>query len=386
MSMLAKTESERPTAAEVEAELTQLASGQREPHDVAATTTQSARRRRSHSLPPQRTALLGRAGELARIEELIVGGGVRLLTLTGPGGTGKTRLAIQAAENLAPRFEGGLAFVNLAPLADAALVASAVARSLDVRESGDLPLESAIAEHLRGRGADAAVPRQLRAGVGCGDAHPAPAGRLPGVDGSRDQPPGPAHLRRAGVPDPAAPAPGTWRAVLAIDPDGLPVGRAVRPARSGRQTRLHADVEERRRGGRDLLPARWPAARDRAGGRAGEDPASRRAARQDRTAARAPDRRGAGPAGAPADPSAGDQVELRPALAGRAEALPPAVGVRRRLHARSRGGCLQHARRPWCRRAGRRHLARGQQPARAAGLGGPRAALRDARNVPRVRP
>ena len=151
MSMLAKTESERPTAAEVEAELTLLASGQREPHDIAAATTQHARRR-SHNLPPQRTALLGRARELARIEELIVGGGVRLLTLTGPGGTGKTRLAIQAAENLAPRFEGGVAFVNLAPLADAALVASAVARSLEVRESGDLPLESAIAEHLRGRG------------------------------------------------------------------------------------------------------------------------------------------------------------------------------------------------------------------------------------------
>ena len=70
MSMLAKTESERPTAAEVEAELTQLASGQREPHDVAAPTTRSARRR-SHGLPSQRTALLGRSEELARIEELI---------------------------------------------------------------------------------------------------------------------------------------------------------------------------------------------------------------------------------------------------------------------------------------------------------------------------
>ena len=152
MSMLAKTESERPTAAEVEAELTQLASGQREPHACRLRPRGSARRR-SHNLPPQRTALLGRTGELARIEELIADGGVRLLTLTGPGGTGKTRLAIQAAENLAPRFEGGLAFVNLAPLADAALVASAVARALDVRESGDLSLESAIAEHLRGRGA-----------------------------------------------------------------------------------------------------------------------------------------------------------------------------------------------------------------------------------------
>ena len=151
MSMLAKTESERPTAAEVEAELAQLASGQREPRVPAPTT--GSTRRRSHNLPPQRTALLGRTGELARIEELIADGGVRLLTLTGPGGTGKTRLAIQAAENLAPRFEGGLAFVNLAPLADAALVASAVARAFDVRESGDLSLESAIAEHLRSRGA-----------------------------------------------------------------------------------------------------------------------------------------------------------------------------------------------------------------------------------------
>ena len=151
MSMLAKTESERPTAAEVEAELAQLASGQCEPRVPAPTT--GSTRRRSHNLPPQRTALLGRTGELARIEELIADGGVRLLTLTGPGGTGKTRLAIQAAENLAKRFEGGLTFVNLAPLADAALVASAVARSFDVRESGDLPLESAIAEHLRSRGA-----------------------------------------------------------------------------------------------------------------------------------------------------------------------------------------------------------------------------------------
>jgi predicted ATPase len=151
MAMLAKSASERPAAAEVEARLTQLASGD-SPGTRAPARHTPAGRRRSPSLPPQRTALLGRAAELERIEELIADGGVRLLTLTGPGGTGKTRLAVQAAENLAHRFEGGLAFVNLAPIADAALVASAVARALDVRESGDVSLESAIAEHLRGRG------------------------------------------------------------------------------------------------------------------------------------------------------------------------------------------------------------------------------------------
>jgi predicted ATPase len=83
---------------------------------------------------------------------MLLDAGVRLLTLTGPGGTGKTRLAIQVAEDLVPHFDGGVSFVNLAPIADPSLVASAVARALGVRESGDLPLVRAIAEHLRGAG------------------------------------------------------------------------------------------------------------------------------------------------------------------------------------------------------------------------------------------
>jgi predicted ATPase/serine/threonine protein kinase len=150
-AMLAKSPGERPTAAEVETRLTPLASGDRD-RALAPPRSTPAGRRRSPGLPLQRTPLLGRAAELARIEQLISAGAVRLLTLTGPGGTGKTRLAIQAAENLAHCFEGGLEFVNLAPISDAALVVSAVARALDVRESGDQSLESAIAEHLRGRG------------------------------------------------------------------------------------------------------------------------------------------------------------------------------------------------------------------------------------------
>jgi predicted ATPase/serine/threonine protein kinase len=149
MAMLARPESDRPTARDVEAALLSLAHG----HLEATRSGWPARaHRRPTNLPTQRTLLLGRAAELERIDELLLGSGTRLLTLTGPGGTGKTRLAIQAAENLAPSFEGGLAFVNLAPIADAALVVSAVARSLGVRESGDLPLVQAIAEHLRGRG------------------------------------------------------------------------------------------------------------------------------------------------------------------------------------------------------------------------------------------
>ena len=94
--------------------------------------------------------------------------------------------------------------------------------------------------------------------------------------------------------------------------------------------------------------------------------------------------RRARPAGAAADPAPGDQVELRPADAGRAEALSPPVRLRRRLHARSRGR-LRHPGGPRhrCPRWG--HLARGQQPARAARLERSRVALRDARNI-RVRP
>jgi predicted ATPase/serine/threonine protein kinase len=152
LAMLAKSESERPDAASVEATLTRLAAGQREMIGAPSPAVTRVPHRRPGNLPPQRTVLVGRVGELEQIEQIVLDTGVRLLTLTGPGGTGKTRLAIQAAENLASHFDGGVAFVNLAPIADATLVASAVARSLGIRESGDMPLVQASADHLRGRG------------------------------------------------------------------------------------------------------------------------------------------------------------------------------------------------------------------------------------------
>ena len=92
---------------------------------------------------------------------------IRLLTLTGPGGTGKTRLAVQVAADLADLFEGGVSFVNLAPIADPWLVASAVALAVGVRESGDRPLVEGDRRPPPQPWPDAPAHGQFRAGLGC---------------------------------------------------------------------------------------------------------------------------------------------------------------------------------------------------------------------------
>jgi predicted ATPase len=76
---------------------------------------------------------------------------VRLLTLTGPGGTGKTRLALQAAAELVDEYPDGVWFVGLAALADPTLVVTTIAQALGVRGSGEAPEEALLAEHLRRR-------------------------------------------------------------------------------------------------------------------------------------------------------------------------------------------------------------------------------------------
>src|SRR4029453_16997085 len=84
--------------------------------------------------PPQPTRLIGGEHELAFLRSLLAQDDVRLLTLIGPGGVGKTRLAIAAAEQATERFPDGVWFVDLAPLADPALVVSTIARVVGVRE------------------------------------------------------------------------------------------------------------------------------------------------------------------------------------------------------------------------------------------------------------
>ena len=99
-------------------------------------------------LPPQPTRLVGRDDEVTLVATLLRRADVRLLTLTGPGGVGKTRLALAAAESAAGAFPAGARFVDLAPLADPALVVPTIARTLGVRDVPALSPLEAVAAHL----------------------------------------------------------------------------------------------------------------------------------------------------------------------------------------------------------------------------------------------
>ncbi|GAC1327555.1 MAG: hypothetical protein NVS2B16_22060 [Chloroflexota bacterium] len=103
------------------------------------------------NLPDQATSFIGRERDVAAIVATILRDDVSLLTLTGPGGTGKTRLALQAANKVLGDFADGVFFVALAPVSDPDLVASAVATTLGVREQGNQGLGEALKDHLRSR-------------------------------------------------------------------------------------------------------------------------------------------------------------------------------------------------------------------------------------------
>jgi predicted ATPase/DNA-binding SARP family transcriptional activator len=114
----------------------------------------AGRDRRRDNLPVPLTRFVGRAGELAEVEALVATH--RLATLSGPGGAGKTRLALEVGARMADRFPDGVWFVDLAPISEAALVAPAVAAGVgllvgELAKSGNL--EAALVERLR--------PRQL---------------------------------------------------------------------------------------------------------------------------------------------------------------------------------------------------------------------------------
>jgi predicted ATPase/class 3 adenylate cyclase len=103
------------------------------------------------NLPVPATPFQGRAEELEVVTAALADPVSRLVTLIGPGGIGKTRLALQAAAESSESFPDGLWWVGLAPLTDPALVLPGVAETLGVRETEELALSEALAERLAGR-------------------------------------------------------------------------------------------------------------------------------------------------------------------------------------------------------------------------------------------
>jgi predicted ATPase/DNA-binding XRE family transcriptional regulator len=103
------------------------------------------------SLPVPLTALLGRESERARARNLLREGSVRVLTLTGPAGVGKTRLGLEVARDLAPEFAEGVFFIDLGPVRDPALVPSVVAQALGLREAAGATVSEQVCSCLATR-------------------------------------------------------------------------------------------------------------------------------------------------------------------------------------------------------------------------------------------
>ncbi len=125
------------------------ARGERAPDQLPA-PTQDLPERQVH-LPTQLTSFLGRAREIGELRALLQKPDVRLVTLTGAGGTGKTRLALRVAEELTSLYPDGVWFVDLAPVSDSAQVAAACAQALGIPEVAGVDPQTRLPQWLRHR-------------------------------------------------------------------------------------------------------------------------------------------------------------------------------------------------------------------------------------------
>ncbi len=305
--------------------------------------------RRPHNLPLPPTPLIGRQTEVANLRGLLERGAPRLVTLWGPGGTGKTRLAIEVAGLLQDSYADGVFLVDLAPIADPELVGATIAANLGLRETGDRPLTAALQDYLRERELllvldnfeqvrDAAplVAKLLAAA-------PATARMLVtsravlNLQGEQQVP-----VKPLALPAPTRPAQRSRKSPSVI---------ALRRPRPGGAGRFCPHARECGRCGGDLPPARRLAAGDRARRGAQPHPAARRPADAPRAAAAIAYPRSHGPAcppadharrpGPAADPARHHCLELRPPDPGPAGALRTPGRLRRRLRPTCRRGALR---------------------------------------------
>ena len=122
----------------------------RQDPSLAAPEAPATPARSTRPLPVPPTTLVGRRLEIAAVSALFQDEGARLVTLTGPGGTGKTRLALAVAQALEPELRDGVQFVGLASVADPDLLLSTIAEALEVKE-GQRSLAKGVSEYLRER-------------------------------------------------------------------------------------------------------------------------------------------------------------------------------------------------------------------------------------------
>ena len=207
---LAKNEEERTASCREVIEAVRACLGGQPVAPAARASTIHARTQAIFvNFPAEPSPLIGRDQELEALVDLARGEGVRLVTLTGPGGTGKTRLALAAATELAAEL-GRAFFVDLAPVRDAEIVGSAIASVLGVEETADVPLVEAIARRL-GDDPGLLVLDNFEQVLTASTLVHELLGAATGTDRARDEPGRFAPPRGAGVP-----------------------GAAARPARAGR--------------------------------------------------------------------------------------------------------------------------------------------------------
>jgi predicted ATPase/DNA-binding XRE family transcriptional regulator len=133
------------------AELVELAAASLQPSGEPSSA--SVRAAGPMRLPPTASTLIGREADVAAARTLLEqrAGLTRLVTLVGPGGVGKTRLAIEVASSLVDAYPDGVVFVDLVPLSDARLVSAVIARALELRENGGRSAHDLLPGYLKRR-------------------------------------------------------------------------------------------------------------------------------------------------------------------------------------------------------------------------------------------